>query len=119
MKELFHVHTYRCKHAGDEREIEYVEKAIDLDADRLTFTDHAPFPGNPFRSRMQMEELDDYINTLVELRDKYVNQIDIKIGLETEFLPEFWDLAREKGAKTIRGLDAHSVAELRIISEKN
>lgn len=56
MKELFHVHTYRCKHAGDEREIEYVKRAIELGASGITFTDHAPFPGNPFGHRMQMEE---------------------------------------------------------------
>ena len=52
MKELFHVHTYRCKHAGDEREIEYVKRAIELGAGRITFTDHAPFPGNPFGHRI-------------------------------------------------------------------
>ena len=95
MKELFHVHTYRCKHAGDEREIEYVKRAIELGASRITFTDHAPFPGNPFGHRMQMEELDDYIDTLVSLRDKYAGQIDIKIGLETEFLPRYWDYYKE------------------------
>lgn len=70
MKELFHVHTYRCKHVGDEREIEYAKRAIELGAGRITFTDHAPFPGNPFGHRMKMEELDDYIDTLVSLRDK-------------------------------------------------
>ena len=85
------MHTYRCKHAGDEREIEYVKRAIELGAGRITFTDHAPFPGNPFGHRMQMEELDDYIDTLVSLRDKYAGQIDIKIDLETEFLPGYWD----------------------------
>lgn len=95
MNELFHVHTYRCKHAGDEREIEYVKRAIVLGASRITFTDHAPFPGNPFGHRMQMEELDDYIDTLVSLRDKYADQIDIKIGLETEFLPGYWDYYKE------------------------
>lgn len=29
-KTIFHVHTYRCKHASQEREEEYVKKAISL-----------------------------------------------------------------------------------------
>ena len=95
MKEIFHVHTYRCKHAGDEREIEYVKKAIELGVDRITFTDHAPFPHNPFGSRMQMEELSDYINTLTELKKKYTGQIEIIIGLETEFFPKYVDYYKE------------------------
>lgn len=36
---------------------------------------------------------------------------------EYHYWPEFWDLAREKGAKTIRGLDAHSVAKLKLIPQ--
>ena len=34
-KTIFHVHGYRCKHAGDERENEYIQKAIELKADAL------------------------------------------------------------------------------------
>ncbi len=32
-KEIFHVHTNRCKHASDETDVDYVEKAICLGAE--------------------------------------------------------------------------------------
>ena len=62
-KEIFHVHTYRCKHASDEDDEAYVKTAVELGAKRIVFTDHAPFPGNPFDHRMQYEELPEYIGT--------------------------------------------------------
>lgn len=89
-KDLFHIHTYRCNHAGTEKEWEYVEKAIDLETDVITFTDHAPFPGNPFLNRMDIEELPEYIETLENLRLRYQKHIQIRIGLEIEYLPSFY-----------------------------
>ena len=59
--EIFHVHTWRCGHAGEEQDYEYVEKAIELGASRIVFTDHCPYPGNVFLYRMDMEQLDDYV----------------------------------------------------------
>lgn len=87
--EIFHVHTYRCKHAGDTQDYEYVEKVVELGAARIVFTDHAPFPGNPFRNRMDMEQLPEYIKSISELKQKYQNKIEILCGLEVEYLPSF------------------------------
>lgn len=87
--EVFHVHTWRCGHAGQEREEAYVKAAIRLGAKQITFTDHAPFPGDLFRSRMKMCELPEYEKTLWELREKYQDKIQIRIGLEVEYLPGF------------------------------
>ena len=87
--EIFHVHTYRCKHASDEKDEEYIKKAIEINATKITFTDHAPFPGNPFGNRMAIEELLEYVNTLKLLKEKYSNTIDVQIGLEMEYLPSF------------------------------
>ena len=67
-KEAFHVHTWRCGHAGDEREDTYIRAAMYLGAKQITFTDHAPFPGDPFRGRMKMTEFPEYIETLSELK---------------------------------------------------
>lgn len=90
-KELFHVHTYRCKHAGDERDELYIKRAIELGAGAITFTDHAPFPGNPFGNRMNMEDLQEYIDTLSDLREYYKSDIEVRIGLEIEYFPSFID----------------------------
>lgn len=94
-KEIFHVHTYRCKHASEERDWEYIEKAIELGASKISFTDHAPFPGNPFGNRMDMEQLPEYLDTLQSLKEKYQNKIIVKIGLEVEYLPSFQEYYQE------------------------
>lgn len=102
-KEIFHVHTYRCKHAGDERDDQYIENAIRLGAKRIVFTDHAPFPGNPFGNRMGIEELSDYINSLCRLKEEYKDMIKILCGLEIEYLPSYNDYYHE--IRHISGMD--------------
>lgn len=86
---IFHVHSYRCRHASEESDEEYVKKAIELGAKQIAFTDHAPFPDNPFHYRMLMAEFPEYLSTLQMLREKYADEIDVKIGLEIEFIPHF------------------------------
>ena len=89
--EIFHVHTFRCRHADNIPDRDYVEKALKLGAKGIWFTDHAPFPGDPFRRehRMLCEELPEYIETLKALRHEYEGRIEIHIGLETEYFPKF------------------------------
>ncbi len=86
---VFHVHTKRCGHAEDVEDEEYVKRAVELGAESIYFTDHAPFPGDPFLNRMKYEELSEYITTLKNLRKRYEGIIDLKIGLEIEYLPSF------------------------------
>ena len=88
-KTIFHVHSYRCKHASREQEEEYIKKAIELGATKIVFTDHAPFPGNPFLNRMSIKELPEYVTVLQGLKEKYVGILEIKIGLEIEFVPTY------------------------------
>ena len=90
-KELFHIHTHRCKHSSSEADVEYVEKAIELGARKIVFTDHAPFPDNPFGNRMDIEELPEYIDSLAELKNTYKKKIEVRCGLEIEYLPSFRD----------------------------
>lgn len=94
-KTIFHVHGHRCKHASEEREIEYIQKAIELGAKEIVFTDHAPFPGNPFNYRMAIEELKEYVGTLQVLQQQYKGMIEIKVGLEIEYIPTYIDYYRE------------------------
>lgn len=87
MKHIFHVHTVRCKHASDEDDEQYVKTALSLGANKITFTDHTPFPGDAFRNRMELSQLSEYVDSLKTLRAKYKDQIDVQIGLEVEFFP--------------------------------
>lgn len=87
----YHTHTYRCNHARGNEE-EYVLCALERGLDTLGFSDHTPylFPGDYYsRFRMRPEELEDYCETVLELRRKYAGQIHIPLGLELEYYPAF------------------------------
>ena len=75
MEDFFHVHTRRCKHGSEETDEILVKKAISLGAKRITFTDHVPFPENPFGNRMDFEELEEYLDSLEKLKKtlRYTN----------------------------------------------
>ena len=50
--------------------IEYIQKAIELGAKEIVFTDH-DLSENPFNYRMAMEELKEYVGTLKVLQQQY------------------------------------------------
>lgn len=87
--DLFHVHTYRCGHAENVPDEEYIKKAISIGATGIWFTDHAPFPEDPFGNRMRYAELDEYIETLSILKNKYADKLDVHVGLEIEYFPTY------------------------------
>ncbi len=93
MRINYHTHTVRCRHArGTERE--YIEAAIANGIQVLGFSDHTPYPtpqeGDWWRPYMKMEELSEYVNTLLELKREYKNRIELHIGLEAEYFPAFF-----------------------------
>ncbi len=87
--DCFHIHTYRCGHAENIPDEEYILKAIEMRADAIWFSDHAPFPRNPFGGRMNYDMLDEYLETVRSLKQKYINQIRVQVGLEIEYFPSF------------------------------
>ena len=92
---IFHIHTFRCGHASDEADERYVLKAVELGTNKITFTDHCPFPQNPFGNRMDIEQLDEYLSSLWGLKEKYKSRIEIEVGLEIDYLPSFDGFYRE------------------------
>lgn len=92
----FHTHTARCKHATNTDE-EYVQAAIEAGYQVFGFADHCPWPyANGFVSgiRMDVDQLDEYVESLQQLRSKYREAIDLRIGLECEYFPEYFDWLR-------------------------
>lgn len=88
----YHTHTWRCNHA-QEGEENYVRHAIARGLKTLGFSDHTPypFPGSYYSGfRMRPELLGDYCQCLVDLREKYEDQIRIEIGLEAEYYPDLF-----------------------------
>lgn len=93
--EVFHVHTWRCGHAESVQDDVYIKRALELGANQIVFTDHAPFPENPFGNRMRMEQLLEYITTLRQFKMQYKNDIDVVVGLEIEYLPKYHSYIEE------------------------
>lgn len=96
MKCNYHTHTMRCHHAVGEDEA-YVLAALEAGFDELGFADHAPWPyASHFVSniRMSMEDFPGYLQSIRCLREKYRGQIEIHIGLESEFFPTYADHLR-------------------------
>ena len=89
----YHTHTYRCKHAVGTDE-DYVLSAIGIGLKTLGFSDHCPYPEHEMHDRMDYGQLDEYIESLKGLREKYRDRIDIRIGLECEYFEEFHDYYR-------------------------
>ncbi|MBR1875505.1 MAG: histidinol-phosphatase [Lachnospiraceae bacterium] len=89
----YHTHTMRCKHAvGQERE--YIEYAIKNGFKTLGFSDHVPQPfpdGYVSPIRMDMSQLDEYVDTLLALKHEYAGRINILIGFEVEYYPAYFD----------------------------
>jgi histidinol-phosphatase (PHP family) len=89
----YHTHTVRCGHArGSERD--YIESAIAAGLKVLGFADHSPyyFPGDYYSFyRMRPEQTADYVHTIEALREEYRDRIQILIGFEAEYYPEYFD----------------------------
>jgi histidinol-phosphatase (PHP family) len=87
-----HVHTPFCPHGTGDTLQQYVERAIDMGMDGITFTEHAPLPKGfidptPDKdSGMKYEDLNQYFSTLQKLKDQYKHRLTIKIGLEVDFI---------------------------------
>lgn len=85
----YHTHTFRCGHAQGTDE-EYVLEAIKGGIKRLGFSDHVILPGiiDP-HIRGEYYFLENYITSIRNLKEKYVSQIDIKVGFEAEYSKSF------------------------------
>lgn len=97
MKANYHTHTIRCQHASGSDE-SYVLSAIKTGFEELGFSDHTPWHyDTDFISHMRMHEneLQGYLESVRCLKEKYKDQISIKIGLECEYFPKYMPWLKE------------------------
>lgn len=98
-----HTHHDRCGHAvGKIRD--YIESAIELKLDVIGIADHSPY----FHSEvdhlhpqitMARSEFPTYINEVLELKKQYKDDIDVLLGVESDFFPEYLTYYRNELAK--------------------
>ena len=87
-----HLHTPLCKHAVGQPE-DYAQAALNKGLDGIIVTCHIPLPnGMAPRTRMCPEEYPDYIELVYQSRESMKDVIDIRLGLEIDFIPglEAW-----------------------------
>lgn len=90
-----HVHTPFCPHGTSDSLESYAARALELGYSGLTFTEHAPLPEG-FRdpvpekdSAMSLEKLPEYIEAVQKIKLKFKNRLDIRIGLEVDYIEGF------------------------------
>lgn len=89
----YHTHTYRCHHASGGIE-EYIKRAVSCGITHMGFSDHAPYictNGAESTFRVPVAEVGEYFSEISDLREKYKEKIDIKIGFEMEFFPKHFE----------------------------
>jgi len=89
MKIDLHNHTYRCNHAEGKEE-EYIKEAIKANTKVFGFSDHAPMDFDK-KYRMDFSQMGEYETSIKELKEKYKDKIDIKLGYEVDFLEGYID----------------------------
>lgn len=89
----YHTHSYRCFHATEDRDEAYVRTAIQSGLKILGFSDHTPYPfpeGYYSGMRMYPNQLGEYCDTVLSLKEQYKDSIQIHLGLEAEYYPAYF-----------------------------
>lgn len=90
-----HIHTPYCPHGTDDKFEQYIEKAINVGLDEISFTEHFPLPKGftdpapDDDSSMKLEQLKSYINDVNKLKDTYKDKIKINVGTEVDYIEGF------------------------------
>ncbi len=82
-----HNHTKLCNHASGEMD-EFVAKAIKNETKYFGFSDHAPMNFDK-KYRMSFDDIPLYESKVLALREKYEKEVDILLGYEVDYLPDY------------------------------
>ncbi|MBQ6654005.1 MAG: histidinol-phosphatase [Erysipelotrichaceae bacterium] len=88
----YHTHTFRCGHALNCPDEQYVLAANEAGFATLGFSDHAPYPDRSKPTdRMEYGQLEDYLLSVNSLKEKYAGKLNVRLGFEIEYFPEYQD----------------------------
>ncbi|MGA0334183.1 MAG: histidinol-phosphatase [Kiritimatiellia bacterium] len=94
-----HMHTVLCKHAQGSMD-EYAAQAVRRGLKGITVTCHCPLPdGMSSRVRMAPEEWPAYVEMVETCRARWKDQLDVRLGLESDYLPGLEDWLSELHAR--------------------
>lgn len=92
MKSCFHTHSRFCDGNGDLED--YVIYAIESGFDILGFSGHSPLPF-PTTWNMAAADVQEYLSQAKGLKTRYASQIQLFVGLETDWFPGCTDWRTE------------------------
>lgn len=80
-----HMHTRFCD--GGEEPVSYIRAAIAKGMISVGFSAHGPVP---FESHWALPEgrFDEYVNTILQLKELYKSQIQVYLGMEVDYFPD-------------------------------
>jgi len=88
-----HTHSGLCPHGSGEPTAGFVERAAALGIRRWSITEHAPFPAG-FKdpspkptSALPPGDLERYLSEAEGLRERHADSIEVRVGLEVDYLP--------------------------------
>ncbi|MGO8679094.1 MAG: histidinol-phosphatase HisJ family protein [Limisphaerales bacterium] len=94
----YHLHTPLCRHATGQP-IELAARAAELGFREIGFSDHNPMPRDDFDDwRMRDSQLEEYVGLVTAAR-RAQPQLNIKLALEVDYLPEAEDWIRDLAAR--------------------
>ncbi len=95
MKFDLHTHHLRCGHADGNIE-DYIKAGIDAGLQAIGISDHSPYfyheedqpsPG----IAMARSDFANYVDEVLRLKAKYEGRIEVLLGMESDFFPEYAD----------------------------
>lgn len=92
MKFDLHTHHERCGHAAGSIK-DYIEAAIKRGLQAIGISDHSPYfsseEDQPFpHISMAKSQFPQYVKEVLKLKEQYRGQIDVLLGVESDFFPE-------------------------------
>lgn len=103
MKFDIHTHHRRCGHAEGEIR-DYIEAAIAHGLSVIGISDHSPYFGSKVDQEqpliaMAKSEFPHYVAEVLRLKEEYAGRIDVLLGVESDFFPEFAHYYKEAYAQ--------------------
>ena len=96
-----HTHTQFCPHGSREATEDFIARAIELRFETYSLTEHPPLPRNfldPTDDKscgMLREDFEAYLRHAEDLKRRYADRIEIRVGLEVDYIPGYESEVRE------------------------
>ena len=87
-----HMHSHYCPHGTKDSFQMYIERALDVGLDEITFTERMPLPGIFMDEKLlkecspNEEEILLYLKEATKIKEEYKDKIKINVGLEVDYV---------------------------------